>query len=592
MFSRKWDAAAVLILIIFLVLLLQISAQKSPIFEENNHLSAGYYFLKTNDYRMGPGHPPLTYKLAALPLLFSNAEFPFENNYCQDFLYYGCAQEFLYNSDLDAGKFIFLGRIPFILLAILTGFFIFKWAKELYGVKAGVLSLLLYALSPTILGWVGLIMTDFSVAAFIFLSVYFLWRLLKNPNIVNLLLTGICFGLALSSKATALLLIHIFIIIIAVWFLSKKPFNFALFKSILPKKLAGRWLRVSYGILSLFAIALISFFVIWAVYGFDTGSFASGAPDRYTTRVYENINFASDSAISNGATFFIEKLTLPFPSYFVGLSEHAFVSVTSTKSIYLLGSPQQGTVWYFHPLEFLLKVPIPFLLLLASSFAMLLLSRKNIGTDVLFLLFPAAAFFLVFVFAINIGGGIQHILPVFPFLFVFVGRIVHAKTHLKWAVILLTVWYVAVSLLAFPHYIGYFNNFVNQGEGYRYFLGANVDSGQDLKGLGNYVSSNNLGPVKLSYFGTSDPKAYLDYEYLPSPYILSWVPGYAPSEKELAENYTEDCGSRQGIIAISVTNLKGRFMLNQTCYSWLESYEPFAVIGHSIFIYNITDTNI
>lgn len=60
---------AFLLLSAFVAVSLLVSSQKSAIYEETDTVSHGYYFVKTNDYRMNAVHPPLSYKLGALPLL-------------------------------------------------------------------------------------------------------------------------------------------------------------------------------------------------------------------------------------------------------------------------------------------------------------------------------------------------------------------------------------------------------------------------------------------------------------------------------------------------------------------------------------------
>lgn len=46
---------------------------------------------------------------------------------------------------------IFWIRVAMILILILLGFYIFKWARELYGNKAALLTLFLFSFSPTFL---------------------------------------------------------------------------------------------------------------------------------------------------------------------------------------------------------------------------------------------------------------------------------------------------------------------------------------------------------------------------------------------------------------------------------------------------------
>jgi hypothetical protein len=44
------------------------SSNSSATFDEMAHLPAGYSYLRWNDYRLNPEHPPLIKKWAALPV--------------------------------------------------------------------------------------------------------------------------------------------------------------------------------------------------------------------------------------------------------------------------------------------------------------------------------------------------------------------------------------------------------------------------------------------------------------------------------------------------------------------------------------------
>jgi hypothetical protein len=58
--------------------------QESPLGDELVHISAGYSYLVTRDFRLDPNHPPLIRELAAIPLLFMGltlpTDHPFWNN--------------------------------------------------------------------------------------------------------------------------------------------------------------------------------------------------------------------------------------------------------------------------------------------------------------------------------------------------------------------------------------------------------------------------------------------------------------------------------------------------------------------------------
>ena len=85
--------------------------------------------------------------------------------------------------------------------------------------------------------------------------------------------------------------------------------------------------------------------------------------------------------------------------------------------------------------------------------------------------------------------------------------------------------------------------------------------------------------IKLSYFGTVDPRLYdLNYEWLPS----FDLPNFGDRPAKLPTT---------GVIAISVTNLVGVYMdmygQGRDLYSWLQAHQPVARIGHSILVYEI-----
>ncbi len=87
------------------------------------------------------------------------------------------ARDLLFNNNVD--RVIFWGRIPIILLSVLLGLYIFKWGKELFGYRAGVIGLFIYAFMPNIIAHSQLVTMDLGVTAFCFIALYYLWKL--NP---------------------------------------------------------------------------------------------------------------------------------------------------------------------------------------------------------------------------------------------------------------------------------------------------------------------------------------------------------------------------------------------------------------------------
>ena len=126
------------------------------------------------------------------------------------------------------------------------------------------------------------------------------------------------------------------------------------------------------------------------------------------------------------------------------------------------------------------------------------------------------------------------------------------------------MWYLISTICIYPHYLSYFNEFVGgPGNAYHYFVESNIDWGQDLFYLRDYLHQNNIENIKLSYWGfpTTLQAPLPDY--------------YDISYQEL------ECGPAEGPIAISVTNL----MKHQDCHGWLLEKTPADRVGYSILIY-------
>ena len=126
--------------------------------------------------------------------------------------------------------------------------------------------------------------------------------------------------------------------------------------------------------------------------------------------------------------------------------------------------------------------------------------------------------------------------------------------------------------------------------GYKYLVQSNLDWGQDLKGLGEYLERNGIDRVQLGYYGSADARHYgIDYDYLPSV-------GLAPEREgqywwyEIDSPDRRDCRPRTGTLAVSATLLASPGWMTNTfgdCYAWLKQFEPRATIGHTILIYEI-----
>lgn len=206
------------------------------------------------------------------------------------------------------------------------------------------------------------------------------------------------------------------------------------------------------------------------------------------------------------------------------------------------------------------------------------------------MLLPAVLYFgLALASRMNIGH--RHLLPIYPCLFVLLGAVWvwagRQRIFLKACFAALAVWYVASSVTIFPHYLAYFNELAGGPDnGHKYLVDSNLDWGQDLKGLKQYMEKNKIERVWLSYFGLASPDYYgIGYQYLPS--LMMFQPRIGYPELLRARRLQP----LKGIVAISATNLHGVYLpvlgLDRDYFEFYREQKPVAKIGYSIFIYRL-----
>src|SRR3989338_1965950 len=525
--EKNYKIIVVILLFALFIQAITSIKNKSITIDEISHLSSGYSYIKTGDFRLNVEALPLVDMISALPLLILNPKLPldhpswknaelfeYEGQYHWEF---GNQFFFYYNNNPE--QLLFFGRIPVMLLSVLLGFFVFKWAKEIYGIMAGLFALFLYSFEPNILAHSGLATIDLGSSFFVFIALYYFWRFLKNISIKSLVIAGITLGLAELSKFTALYLIPIYFVLAFIFLYARKN-EMALKKLITDKKTC-----TLFGLL--FVILIIAFFVVLA------GFFFTG-----------------------------------FPAYILGLKYIAW-HTNAGHPAYLFGQHSMNGWWYYYIAAFFIKTPIPLLIFLVLS---LVFFNKPKGKDIaaeLFLAVPVIAL-IVFSFFNHINIGLRHILPIYPFIFVFVSKIINLKVKkqgiLNFAFIALCLWYLAGSLVIYPHYLAYFNEAVGGPDnGYKYLLDSNLDWGQDLKGLKIYMDKHGIKNITLGYWGKDSPE-------------------------RIGIRYKQvNCYPEQGLIAVSANTLYGLREDRSHCLEWLQKYKPIDKIGYSIFIYNITD---
>jgi 4-amino-4-deoxy-L-arabinose transferase-like glycosyltransferase len=206
--------------------------QESQTIDEAVHLSAGFSYLKTGDFRLNPEHPPLIKMLAALPLVFTKTQFPITSMTWTTWDQYQLGAEFLYHNTLPATTILFLGRLPIIALSLALGWYIFRTSRRWFGDWGGVLSLTLYAFDPGFIAHGHLVTTDLGFSLFAFIAVDRLVTLLERPSRRSAILFFIALWLAGLSKFAILPFLVVLLLVLVLLRLHNTRHSLLQFKSL------------------------------------------------------------------------------------------------------------------------------------------------------------------------------------------------------------------------------------------------------------------------------------------------------------------------------------------------------------------------
>ncbi|MDP2676741.1 MAG: glycosyltransferase family 39 protein [bacterium] len=611
--KRPANTIALILLALFFVLMLFSALPESAIMDELAHIPASYSYVAKQDYRLNPEHPPLAKDLAGIPLLFLNLNFPIDvSAWTTDINgQWTMGSIFLYEAENNPDSILFWARFPLMLLALLFGWLLYRWASGAYGGKVGLLSLFFFTTSPTIIAHARYVTTDLAAAFAFFIGLASFFTYLLSPSKKTLALAGIAFGIAQLLKFSLILLIPIYVVLGTLWvFLfhldhmralpsfSKRLFHF-LHHEI---KLIG----------NLVLIGLIGVIIIYAVYAFHVWNYPEDMQIRDMTYNLETVRFQPIAETLITLSDF--PVLRPLTQYAHGLLM-VINRGTHGNTTYFLGEVTNNGWFHYFPTAYLLKeqLALHILTLLAIILFLTAIVRSHEKTIFSLLewmrdnfVITGSIFFIVVYWASSVASplniGVRHVLPTFPFIFLIISREIIRWTHhvtftdprtlKEWLISLYElaikripkfifiaatlVWMGITTLLAFPHYLPYYNVLGGGTEhGYQYITDSNYDWGQDLKRLKTFVDENSIEHIRLNYFGGGSPRYYLGNTY------EEWYSAKGePEEGWFAVSAT----LRQGSWG---TPIRGWETKPEDSYSWLRDKEPVARAGYSIFIYNL-----
>ncbi len=98
------------------------------------------------------------------------------------------------------------GRLVTVLFSAVLGFYVFRWARDLYGPAAGLFSLFLFACEPTLQVHSQLVTTDVYFAGTATIAAYYFWKMLRSGGREGPVKCACALGLCLITKYPAIFL--------------------------------------------------------------------------------------------------------------------------------------------------------------------------------------------------------------------------------------------------------------------------------------------------------------------------------------------------------------------------------------------------
>lgn len=454
-------------------------------------------------------------------------------------------------------RVFFWSRLPLTVFPVASSFLLWWWGRQLFSPAGGLFSAALFSLSPLVLGHGALFKNDLAAGFGHLLFWFAAWRYWQAPGGRRAALLGVGLVLAVLAKLSMLILAP------------------AAFLVLIGRELTWRPIRPG-------ALAVRFLVVTLILYG---GVVVAWQAKLRPIDKAEIESWRTSQSVPVWLTQFVETASrIPTPPRFWHGAMGLVQSNGEHGGVYLMGE----VLAKGHPLYFLValavKVPVPSQVAILLGLAVFSLRVWRRQTRFLDLFWALPGFLYIGLASLShLQLGIRLIIPALPFLFLYAGELTNLAPRWRAARVLpfaLVGWLGFSAAVHYPHYISHFNLWVGgANHGLRYLSDSNIDWGQDLPQLADYVKGNNIPKIRLAYFGTDNPYAYLTDERLET-----IAP---PWSKELVSG--ERFVPVPGYYAVSATLLTGQYFepRYRDYFAVFRDSEPIGKAGYSIFIYRV-----
>lgn len=521
--------------------------------DEYWHLPVGLLNWKTGRFTHDNLNPPLIRMWAALPLLFTDAVAGESDASVKTG---GHGDRFLAANREHYQRYLTLGRMMIVLLSVATGAVLAVWTYEVFGAAAACVAALLWSVGPNVLANAAIVTTDLGASFFFVITLYSLWKYAHRPGWSQTVWFSIWFSLAQLAKFTSLLLSPICFLL---WFVVR-------FRNPKAEPASMRNLLLQWVV-----IVAIDLVVLNAGYLFQ-GSM----------QPLESYRFHSQSMKTVAGLFeWWPTAPVPFPrDYVEGIDLQRRV-MEADHPVFLDGEFRLNGFgdYYLKAMWYKLPHSLQLLALLSALYVLLPRGKERQIRLQVYLLTP-----VVVLLVVGSNGsmqlGLRYMLPVLPFLIMFASQsarwISREGDRMRTIAVTIAIALSALALRHHPHHLAYFNEMSGGPSGGVEHLGdSNIDWGQNLRDLKEYLDSHEIDAIGLAYFGTFPPEE-LGIEYRLPPSFQPQPGWYAVSV-----NYLQ---GRPHIVRNGEGQAQG---VGPGEFTYFRNFEPVARIGYSIYVYHL-----
>jgi 4-amino-4-deoxy-L-arabinose transferase-like glycosyltransferase len=476
--NRRAVLLCALLLALMGAQMLLVIRQKSITVDELVLIPAGFYHLTAGDYRPVNEHPPVAKVLGAAPLVVLGVEAPAIEEGAHEYEYYtGKFDEFWRLNAKSLDYLCFWARVPAIVLTLVLGALIFVFARRHWGARAALFAVALYAFEPTLLAHGRVVQTDVPSALALLLFAFAFHTYLKAPTAGRAAWVGAAAGFAAVTKFSMVALGPVLCLVFAALFV------FAPLKGLRRARVLGQA-----------AIAVVA-----AVVAINAGYFFRHAPPE----PFEDALARSVVTLDVGQGTLralleagYHLLQIIFPADFVAGVGWQLGHAKLGHPAGLLGDYSQYGWWYYFPVAFVLKTPLPILLLSVAGLLWGLLRLRRAREGRLFvLLVPPMLFTLLLMFS-TINIGVRYYLPAYPFLLILAGAMLddllrgsaaRRRTLAAALVVISFAWVGVEAARAYPDHMSYMNQLTSGAPRWWYLSDSNVEWGDDVRALALYL---------------------------------------------------------------------------------------------------------